>query len=463
MKTTKYIAAASAAIMILFSSCEKVLDIKPVIELADEIALNSTVGLDAALIGAYHKLQDGDLYGGRFWVSPDMIAGSVKISGLQNTVFEELQMLNKTMSGQSNRIVQSTWERSYQAVAIINKLLVFLPDVDDAEMTEETRKRIEGEAKFLRGLIFFELSRLYSYDVSGAGPLATPVFTESLTPFDTPPRASLDEAYTQIIMDLEDAANLLVGINTNGRATDVAAMALLSRVKFYQEDWPGVITAADYVIDQFSGKPNGGLSDDMLNCFQTGTPDSEVLFAILSTDVDDASGTLRSYYRVASNAKFTLLGSYLSKIGTHVIAGDDDARARIDHAFVNQGGKVYSTKFDVEYMSVPVIRLAEVYLNRAEARVHEGDPNGAREDLNVVRERSQGGSYTSAATLADCETERTIELHLEGDYFHNMRRLQKPNFAVDINGNRYNWDDVKLVFPIPKSQLDVNPNLLQNR
>ena len=282
MKTIKYIAAASAAIMILFSSCEKILEVKPVIELADEIALNSTVGLDAALIGAYHKLQDGDLYGGRFWVSPDMIAGSVKISGLQNTVFEELQMLNKTMSGQSNRIVQSTWERSYQAVAIINKLLAFLPDVDDAEMTEETRKRIEGEAKFLRGLIFFELSRLYSYDVSGAGPLATPVFTEPLTPFDTPPRASIEEAYTQIIMDLEDAAELLVGINTNGRATDVAAMALMSRVKFYQEDWPGVITAANYVIDQFSGKPNGGLSDDILNCFQTGTPDQEVLFAILS-------------------------------------------------------------------------------------------------------------------------------------------------------------------------------------
>jgi hypothetical protein len=44
-----------------------------------------------------------------------------------------------------------------------------------------------------------------------------------------------------------------------------------------------------------------------------------------------------------------------------------------------------------------------------------------------------------------------------------MKRLKKPNFAIDINGNTYNWNDVKLVFPIPKSQLDVNPNLLQNR
>jgi hypothetical protein len=120
-------------------------------------------------------------------------------------------------------------------------------------------------------------------------------------------------------------------------------------------------------------------------------------------------------------------------------------------------------KYDVEYFNVPVIRLAEVYLNRAEARVHQGDLTGATADLNVVRERSEAGSYTGDATLVYCERERTIELYFEGDYFHNMKRLKKPNFAIDINGNTYNWDDVKLVFPIPKSQLDVNPNLLQNR
>jgi hypothetical protein len=462
MKALQYKFAALAATVILISSCEKVMDVSPVVELADEIALNSTAGLDAALTGAYHKLQHGDLYGGRYWVSPDMIAGSVKISGLQNTVFEELQMLNKTMSGQSNRIVQSIWQVSYEAIGIINKVLDFLPEVKDAQMTEQTRKRIEGEAKFLRALIFFEMTRLYSYDVSGAGPLAVPVFTEPLSAFDTPPRASVDEAYDQIIMDLEDAADLLEGIDTDNRASDVAAMALLSRVKFYQEDWAGVISAADYVISKFAGKPHGGLANDVLDCFQTGNPNPEVLFAILSSAVDDASGTLRGYYRVASNSKFIIPIPYLIKIGAHV-ATDDDARARIDHAFVNVEGKVYTKKFDVEYMNVPVIRLAEVYLNRAEARVHQGDASGATADLNVVRERSNAGSYNGTATLADCETERNIELYLEGDYFHNMKRLHKPDFAVDIAGHKYNWDDVRLVFPIPKSQLDVNPNLLQNR
>jgi len=463
MKAIKYKIAAFAVSVFLISSCEKVLDLKPVVELADEIALNSTVGLDAALIGAYNKLQHGDLFGGRYWVSPDMIAGTVKISGLQNTVFEELQLLNKTMSAQSNRITQSTWQASYEAIAIINKVLAFMPEVNDADMTDEIRNRIEGECKFLRALFFFELTRLYGYDVDGYGPLAVPVFTESLTPFDTPERATIEEAYAQINLDLDDAATLLKGVNTNGRATDIAAKAIQSRVRFYEEDWPGVIESANYVISSFEGKPRGGLASDVLDCFQTGTPDSEVLFAVLSSAVDDASGTLRGYYRIASNAKFILTGSYLIKIGAHVIASYDDARARVGHAFMNVDGKVYTTKFDVEYINVPVIRLSEVYLNRAEARVHEGAGADAAQDLNVVRERSSAGSYVSPATLANCETERNIELYLEGDYLHNMKRLQKPDFAVDINGNKYNWDDVKLVFPIPKSQTDVNPNLVQNR
>ena len=462
MKGIKYIALIFFMAMLGITSCEDILDVSPTVELADEVALNSTIGLDAALAGAYDKLQNGYLYGGRYWVSPDMITGTVKVSGLQNTVFEELQMLNKTMSGQSNQIVQVTWQVSYEAIGIVNRILDFLPDVNDADMTDEIRKRIEGEAKFIRGIIFFELTRLYSYDVDGEGPLAVPIFTEPLGPFDTPPRASVNDAYTQIIQDLEDAARLLEGINTGGRASAVGAKGYLSRVYFYQENWSKAIEAADYVIDKFSASPNGGLADDVLDCFNTGTPPGEVLFAVLASGTDDASGTLRGYYRLASNAKFSLDGSYLGKIGIHVIAGDDDARARVDHAFVNLEGKVYSTKFDVEYHNIPVLRLAEVYLNRAEARVHEGNPSGAASDLNVVRNRSGVSDITGNASLSDCENERNVELYLEGDYYHNMKRLQKSNFAKDLSGNKYNWDDVKIVFPIPKSQLDVNPNLVQN-
>ncbi len=278
MKKIIYIITVFILSALIFSSCDKVLDVSPTTELADQVALNSTVGLQSALMGAYDKLQNGDLYGGRYWVSADMIAGTVKISGLQNTVFEELQMLNKTMSAQSNRIVQATWQVSYEAIGIINRLLSFLPNVNDADMTVAVRERIEGEAKFIRAIVFFQLTRLYSHDVPGWGPLAVPIFTEPLSPFDKPARATLADAYDQIIQDLQDATTLLKGKNTQGRASDVAAQAMLSRVNLYKGDYTAVETAANYVINKFTGQPNGGLADDVLDCFTAGSPDPEVLF-----------------------------------------------------------------------------------------------------------------------------------------------------------------------------------------
>src|SRR5210317_1505157 len=103
MKTINYISTIIIAGFILLTSCEKVLEVEPKMDLSDKTALSTTFGLQAAIIGAYDRLQGGDLYGGRIWVAGDMIAGTVKISGEQNTVYEELQMLNKTMSA-DNRI-----------------------------------------------------------------------------------------------------------------------------------------------------------------------------------------------------------------------------------------------------------------------------------------------------------------------------------------------------------------------
>jgi len=103
----------------------------------------------------------------------------------------------------------------------------------------------------------------------------------------------LEDAYDQIILDLQDATTLLEGKNTQGRATDVAAQAFLSRVNFYKGDWDAVETAANYVINKFTGQPNGGLANDVLDCFTAGSPDPEVLFALLASGTDDATGTFR--------------------------------------------------------------------------------------------------------------------------------------------------------------------------
>lgn len=447
---------------ITFSSCEDQLELSPVMDLSSENALNSTYGLQAGLIGVYDKLQGSYLYGGKIWAASDMLAGIVKQSGNRNVLFEELQLLNKTVSGESNAITIVYWQECFNTIHIINSVLSQLNQVNDPDMTDEVRDRIMGEAKFLRALIYFDMNRFYGYQVQGYDEkISVPILTEPGKVDEYPSRNTEDEVYNQIISDLNNAALLLEGKNINGRTTSIAAKALLSRVYFYKGDYASTIETATEVINNFSGLPNGGLEDNFLKCF-TDSSSTEVLFAIKADDTDNASYTLRNYYSLGSSATFSFDGAYISKIGKHVLDGEDDARAKVDYSFINVKSQVYTTKYDLMAFDIPVIRLAEVYLNRAEARVHEGDLTGAADDLNIVRNRSGVSNITGTPTLADCETERTIELYMEGDYFHNMKRLKKENFAKDLNNNKYSWDDVKLVFPLPQNDLELNPNLIQN-
>ena len=146
MRTIKYISSLAIAGLLLFTSCDKVLDVQPKMDLSDKTALSTTFGLQAAIIGAYDRIQGGDLYGGRLWVGGDMVAGTVKISGEQNTVYEALQMLNKTMSA-DNRITGSLWQNAYFTINLVNSVIAEIPNVDDTdiEATSDCNYYIELE------------------------------------------------------------------------------------------------------------------------------------------------------------------------------------------------------------------------------------------------------------------------------------------------------------------------------
>ncbi|MCK5823308.1 MAG: RagB/SusD family nutrient uptake outer membrane protein, partial [Bacteroidales bacterium] len=118
-------------------------------------------------------------------------------------------------------------------------------------------------------------------------------------------------------------------------------------------------------------------------------------------------------------------------------------------------GKFYTKKFDDRYMNVPVIRLAELYLTRAESQFNINPSDTIiLHDINIIRRRADLPDLSSVSSSA-IYLERTKELVFEGDNFFNMKRLQKT-----IAG--YDWDDVKLLFKIPQRERDVNPNLTQN-
>jgi hypothetical protein len=278
--------------------------------------------------------------------------------------------------------------------------------------------------------------------------LGVPLVLEPTGINGQPARTQITDIYTQIVTDLTEAASILPESN-NDRATSWAAKALLSRVYFYLYDWTNCILVSNDVIDSkvFS------LVDSVNTNFGT-VITSEIIFAILSTQVQPSAGTLNGYYRLASNGKFSP-STNVMKVFTYT-GGEKDQRYR--QFFINQDGKYFTTMFDDRYMNIPLIRLAEVYLNRAEARYNTGDVGGALDDLNVVRKRA-GVPDTLLVNPSLLYYERFKELVFQGDNFFNMKRLQKK----EISELKLPWNSVSLMYLIPQREMDVNPNLVQNQ
>jgi hypothetical protein len=445
-KINKYIAII-AVFGILFASCTKVLDVTPKLQISDATALTTPIGLETAVVGAYDRLQSGYLYGGRIWVGGDMLADNVKKSGDYALVYEEIQMVEKNLSA-DNLITAVLWSDGYNVIYIVNAVLQAIPSVYGGAVSDES-KRIEGECLFIRSLVYFDLMR---YLGNPNNNLAVPLILVPQSISEQPPRATIDEIYAQIIPDLEKAVTLLPESNNN-HATSYAAEALLSRVYFYHREYDKAALAATSVIE--SGKFS--LVDSVAANYQDMTITSEMIFVMMSTQLDPSCGTLNGYYRQASPARFIpsngLIKTFL------FTGGINDQRYTKLFKLVN--GKLYTTKFDNRYMNVPVIRLAELYLTRAECRVEAGDITGAQEDVNVIRARAGLPNITSTAPdklKLDIYYERAKELFFEGDNFFNQKRLEK----AEISDLKLPWTSPRLLYKVPQREIDVNPNLIQN-
>jgi hypothetical protein len=426
----------------LILGCKKIINKIPEDYLSNENALTTVEGLETAVVGTYNSLQNGDLYGGSIWTCQDMLANNVKPSGQGNIVYEETQMLKKNMSP-DNRLSASFWANAYYSINMANTIIEAIPEVNPSPTVAD---RILGECLFIRAMVNFDLVR-YIGNINNN--LGVPLLTAPTGITGKPSRATIEAVYQQIITDLLQAAQLLPETNNN-RATSWSAKGLLSRVYFYHGDMDECITISTEIIDSHNFSLVDSVED---NWVASSTMTSEMLFALMSTTTNATAGTLNGYFRLASNGKFSPSTSVL-KVFTFT-GGNADQRYR--KFFLSQGGKYFCTMFDDRYMNVPLVRLAEIYLNRAEARFGKGDTQGALLDLNMVRKRA-GIPDTTNINATLIYYERFKELCFQGDNFFNQKRLKKEK----ISDKELPYNSVRLMYLIPQREMDVNPNLVQN-
>jgi hypothetical protein len=123
----------------------------------------------------------------------------------------------------------------------------------------------------------------------------------------------------------------------------------------------------------------------------------------------------------------------------------------------------FCTKYAAQYSNVTVIRLAEMYLTRAECEAQTTNYTSARADYNMTRVRAgllPDNSTTGAALITAIRAERDLELAMEGDHYFEVKR-RKANFNTPGAGVLA-WNAFNMIYPIPQQEVQENKAMVQN-
>lgn len=429
----------------LLLSCNDNLDVAPRNSIGSDQSLNTSADVEALLKGGYDALADGDLYGGNLLRDAELLGDGGEIFW-DGTFVDPGEIWSKSILI-TNGQVENTWLSAYKAINICNTVLANLDLV-----TPDRKDRVEGEAKFIRGTLYFELVRMYARTWSDGSPAANPgvpLITEPTTEQTATAkvnRSTVAQVYAQVIADLTEAETKLP--EENGfYATTYAASGMLSRVYLAQQDFAQARDAADRVIESGAYE----LARTYADAFNKGSLEGsnasiEDVFAIQVTSQDGVNN-MNTFF---ASSDFGGRGDiYIDPPHFDLYEANDD-RLNLFYDDERTG------KWNNQFGNVNIIRLAEMYLTRAEANFRLGTTTGAtpEEDINVIRERV-GLDPVSGLTLDQILLERHLELAFEGHLLHDLKRTQS-----DIGGLPFN--DPSLIYPIPQRERTINPELQQN-
>ncbi|MBX0292987.1 RagB/SusD family nutrient uptake outer membrane protein [Hymenobacter sp. HSC-4F20] len=438
-------AAVLGAATLSFSACNDLLDPTPVQQLPDDQAITDASSARSATIGVYDRVQ---AYYQLNWPVLGFLPGeNVRFNGTLNQFLQ----IDQNQLSADNVLITEAWTQMYQAVNGANNVLAALPGLSDPLLTATEKNQLLGEAYFLRALVYFDLGRGW-----GGVPLV-------LTPTRTKEngrgirRSTLAQTYDQVLADLTQAEALLPEAATRNRAVKAAARALRARLHLYRQQW----TEAEAYATQVISSSNYGLVTPYRAISTAPFLSRESVFELTFSN-SDANTMWNNWFPSALGGQFnfqpvpaaiallndpTVGGNRSALLATTVIAGSNVTY-----------GNLYSRSAQRDDPSY-VLRLAEQYLIRAEARAKQGKLTDALADLNAVRARAGVPASTAAtadALLLAIEDERRVEFAFEADRWFDLVRTGRAGAVLGVTDQR-RW-----VFPLPFNDLVADPDLEQN-
>ena len=455
MKKIIYTLATALLLAGSLTSCDKKLDIDPVNTVRDDLALNTSSDVEAALVGSYTGIQNVEGYGGYIQLMSDLLADDEEVTFVGT--FIPPNQINRKAILKDNGFVQAIWVNAYNVINRTNNVLANTDKLD----TPAKRTRVEGEAKFIRSAMYFELVRLYGKDWGDGNPSANLGVPLVLTPtrvLDASSqvrRNTVAEVYAQVIADLTDAEAKMPVTSPAASffANKYVAAGMLARVYLQQGRFADAGAAANRVISANKYTLNPSYTDEFFSGSAAGLlPNSpEDIFAI-QISAQSGRNELNTFYSIDRRGDISIEDKHTNLYGPTDERGD---------LFTTSSGQTYSNKYDDLYGNIKMMRLAEMYLIRAEANFRAGTVVGATPlaDINRVRTRA-GAAPLAVVTLPAIILERKLELAFEGFRLGDVKRNRET--ITDPDGVAVPWNSRRLVFPIPLREINVNPNLVQN-
>ncbi|WP_108803832.1 RagB/SusD family nutrient uptake outer membrane protein [Aquimarina sp. Aq107] len=391
----------------------------------------------------------------------------------------------------NNSINQAYYANCYKTIALANRIIANI----DVAVDEDLRNQYEGEAKFLRALMHFNLTRLYgSIVIVDRVLIGEEGFQLSRRP--------QSEVYPFIIQDLEDAIALLpeqYDDSEFGRATAIAARTILGKVHLTNpnRDLEAAITQLEYVRDR-------GINDlitDYDNLFEPGDElNNEVIFSVrYEQGLIGLGSPFPNFFAPLQSDGNVVFGN---GDGLNVPTEDisdlyltNDLRkpsSMADSYIATNGTEIFNkhvTKYNSAFNALddgdvdwPVTRFADVLLMLSEAYIDARGISEALIELNKVRARAgltdllEADVNSSFAFKLALENERRLEFAFENHRFFDLLRTNRALTVINEHfttefayNNPDNPDldaspisDFQLLLPIPQREIDLNPNLAQN-
>ncbi|MDJ0363546.1 RagB/SusD family nutrient uptake outer membrane protein [Hymenobacter sp. H14-R3] len=496
--------ACVLALGLSLAGCKDALDIAPLQSIDAATGYNTSQKVAAAVVGAYARLDNARLYGSDLVLVPELLAGDGYVNW--DGSFQNYRQIRAHTQIATLSNAEGIWTQAYAAINQCNLVLANLDVVTDPGQ----KSQYEGEVSFIRGTMYFELVRLYAQQYQAGGANAQPGVPINLVPVTTTEqadiklaRSTVQEVYAQVIKDLQNAITKLPAQNVS-RASKYSAEAMLARVYLQQGNYAAARTAANDVITnsgstlvgsvaavfanrnsaeslfeiQQNDQNNAGTSNDGLATYFAGyspNGDQTVLYGRGDVSIRGIVAP-DPFYSKSYYDRFTGFAALYDSLD---VRGPDTLSAITTKKLIyrsdgnNRSGRLRTLKWRTYGQNIPVVRLAEMYLIRAEGDVRAGNTASATRDVNTIRARSGATPY-QAATLDIVLRERQLELAFEGFRIHDLRRTNRIVIAA-IAAKPATADapatpavpavlasDQRFILPIPQREINNNSLLTQN-